>query len=114
MPLTNQQIKKIFDGCRLNKRPAQKELYRNYYSYAMSIASRYSCNYDNAEEIINEAFLKIYIDLKNFAPRFDNTDASFTAWLEKVVVNACRDQKEKYNMKEMMTSVDPGQAVRCK
>ena len=80
----------------------------------MAVALRYSCSCDNAEEIVNDAFLKIYIDLKNFVPRFDNTVASFTAWLEKVVVNACGDQKRKYAVKEMMTNVDPGQAVLCK
>jgi len=105
--LTNQQIKIILNGCRLNERGAQKELYRNYYSYAMSIAFQYSYNYDNAVEITNDAFLKIYKDLKNFAPHFDSTVVSFTAWLKKVVLNACIDQGRKYNIKEIMASVDP-------
>ena len=64
MHLTNQQIKIILNGCRLNERWAQKELYRNYYSYAMSIAFQYSYNYDNAVEITNDTFLKIYKDLQ--------------------------------------------------
>jgi len=104
--LTNQQIKIILNGCRLNERGAQIELYRNYYSYAMSIAFGYSYNYDNAVEITNDPFLKIYRDLKNFEPRFDNTVASFTAWLKKVVVNACIDHRRKHNINEMMASVD--------
>ena len=77
--LTNEQIEMILNGCRLNKRDAQKELYRKYYGYAMSIALRYASNNDNAVEMVNDAFLKIYRDLKNFIPRHDNTVASFTA-----------------------------------
>ncbi len=111
MHLTNQQIKIILKGCRLNKRWAQKELYRNYYSYAMSIAFQYSSNKDNAVEITNGAFLKIYIALKHFAPLFDNTVASFTAWLKKEVINTYMDQSRKDNIKEMMASVDPQQAL---
>lgn len=111
MHLTNQQVKKILNECRLNKRWAQKELYRNYYSYAMTIAFRYSCNYDNAEEITNDAFLKIYKDLNDFAPRLDNTVASVKVWLEKVVVNACIQQIRKNNIKEMMSTVNPEQVV---
>jgi len=107
--LTNQQIKIILNGCRLNERGAQKELYRNYYSYAMSIAFQYSYNYDNAVEITNDAFLKIYKDLKNFAPRFDNTVASFTAELKKAAINACIDHRRKCNIKERMASVDTAQ-----
>jgi len=109
--LTSEQIEMILNGCRLNQRHAQKELYRMYYGYAMSIALRYSSNYDNAVEMVNDAFLKIYRDLKNFVPRYDNIVASFTAWLKQVVICACIDHIRKYNKKEMMTSVDPEQVV---
>jgi DNA-directed RNA polymerase specialized sigma24 family protein len=108
--LTNPQIKIILNGCRLNKRVAQRELYRHYYGYAMSIAFRYVNNCDNAVEIINDAFLKVFKDLKNLVSHFDNTVASFTAELKKAVTNACIDYREKYSIKEMAIS-DPGQVV---
>jgi RNA polymerase sigma factor (sigma-70 family) len=57
----------------------------------------------------NDAFLRIYMSLKNFVPRYDNTVTSFMAWLKKVVVNTCIDHIRKYNKKEMMASVDPEQ-----
>jgi len=106
MHLTNEQIKIILKGCMLNERAAQKELYVNYYSYAMSIAMRYSSNYDNAVEMTNDGFLKIYRDLKNFVPRFDNTIASFTAWLKKIMINTCIDHIRKYGKKEMTNSIE--------
>jgi RNA polymerase sigma factor (sigma-70 family) len=109
--LTSEQIEMILNGCRLNQRNAQKELYRKYYGYAMSIALRYASNYDNAVEMVNDAFLKIYRDLKNFVPRYDNTVASFNAWLKQVVICACIDHIRKYNKKETMTSVDSEQVV---
>ena len=109
--LTNEQIEIILNGCRLNQRGAQKELYSKYYGYAMSIALRYSSSYDNAVEMTNDAFLKIYRDLKNFVPRYDNTVASFMAWLKKVVVNACVDHIRKYSKKEMIATVDPEQVI---
>ena len=109
--LTNEQIEIILNGCRLNQRGAQKELYTKYYGYAMSIALRYSSSYDNAVEMTNDAFLKIYRDLKNFVPRYDNTVISFMAWFKKVVINACIDHIRKYNKKEMMANVDPEQVV---
>ena len=67
---TSEQIKIILEGCKENQRDAQKRLYRIYYSYAMAIALRYSSNYDNAVEMTNDGFLKIYRDMKNFVPRF--------------------------------------------
>lgn len=109
--LSKEKIEIILNGCRLNQRAAQKELYSSYYGYAMSIALRYASSYDNAVEMINDAFLKIYRDLKNFVPRYDNTVSSFTGWLNKVVVYACIDHIRKYNKKEMMASVDPDHAI---
>jgi RNA polymerase sigma-70 factor (ECF subfamily) len=104
--LTDEQIKKILNGCRLNKRDAQKELYRNFYNYALSIAFCYTNKYDSAAEIANEAFLKIYQELKNLAPRFDDSETSFMARLRKLVVNACIDHKRNNIIDEVMASVD--------
>ena len=77
-----------------------------YYSYAMAIALRYSSNYENAVEMTNDGFLKVYRDLKNFVPRYDNIVGSFMGWFKKILVNACIDHLRKYNKKEMMASVD--------
>ncbi len=72
----------------------------------MAIALRYASNYDNAVEMTNDAFLKIFRDLKNFVPRFESTANSFTGWLKKVVINSCIDHIRMYNKKEMMAGVD--------
>jgi len=104
--LTSEQIKVILEGCKRGQRDAQKKLYRIYYSYAMAIALRYSSNYDNAVEMTNDGFLKVYRDLKNFVPRYDKTVAAFMGWFKKIVVNACIDHIRKYNRKEMMATVD--------
>jgi DNA-directed RNA polymerase specialized sigma24 family protein len=111
MHLTNQQIRIILNGCRLNKREMQKELYRNYFGYAMSFAFRYSRDYDIAVDITNDAFLKIYSDLKKFVPRIDNTVGSFKAWLRNTVFNTCMEHKSKCNAKEITGSTDTGQVL---
>ncbi|HET7117999.1 MAG TPA: RNA polymerase sigma factor [Hanamia sp.] len=104
--LSNEEIETVLQGCRLNQRVAQKKLYTIYYRYAMSIALRYSSSYDNAVEITNDAFLKIYKDLKKFVPRFDSTAISFMAWFKKVVINSSIDYLRKYHKKEMMVTTD--------
>jgi RNA polymerase sigma factor (sigma-70 family) len=110
--LTNEQLETILNGCILNQRAAQKEIYCIYYNYTMSIALQYSSGYDNAIEMTNDAFLKVYRGLKKFTPRYNNTIASFTAWLKKVAVNACIDHAIKYNKKEVLSmSVDYAQVL---
>jgi len=104
--LTGEQLEKILSGCRTNCRTAQKELYTNYYGYAMSIALRYSSSHDNAVEMINDAFLKIFTQVKNFTTRYDNILASFTAWLRKVVIYSCIDHLRKYNKNPLSASIE--------
>ena len=101
-----EQLEKVLTGCKQNERVAQKELYSNYYGYAMSIALRYASNHDNAVEMVNDAFLKVFKDLKKFEPRNDNFAASFTAWFKRVVMNACIDHFRKYHKKETMANLE--------
>ena len=65
--LTNEEVKIILKGCKLNQREAQRKLYRLFYSYAMSFALRYSANYDIAVELTNDTFLKIYREIRRSA-----------------------------------------------
>ena len=109
--MNNEPLDKILEGCRLNDRTSQKNLYRNYYSYVMSIALRYASNDSNAVEMANDAFLKIFTHVKNFTPRYGNTLASFTGWVKKVVIYACIDHLRKYNKGPITTSIDIEQSV---
>ena len=93
--LTKEQMEIILNGCNLNQRGPQKELYRNYYGYAMSIALRYSSSHYIAAEMTNDTFLKIYASLRNSVPRQENTVASFTGWFNKVLVSVCINHLKK-------------------
>ena len=61
---------------------SQKSLYQEYYNYSMSISLRYASNRDEASEILNDAFMKIFINLKTF-----DLSKPFKPWLRKILVN---------------------------
>ena len=61
--LTAQELSENIDGCIKNNRESQKTLYSSFYGYAMSICDRYSGNYDDAVEILNDGFLKIFKEI---------------------------------------------------
>ena len=111
MDLTDEQIRKALKGCRHNKREAQKELYRSYFGYAMEVAFRYSRDYNMAVDIINDAFLKIYFDLKNLVPRIDNTNASFKLWLKNTVFNTCMEDKNHSNKKQATENAETNEVL---
>lgn len=57
-------------------------LYQHYYNYGMSISLRYSSNRDEAAEILNDAFMKIFTNLAKF-----DLAKPFKPWLRKILVN---------------------------
>lgn len=80
---TTLDIQVIIDGCIANNRKAQEYLYRQYYSYAMVIAQRYSRDEADAADIVSQAFVKVFKSIKSFDPSI----AAFQTWLRRIVIN---------------------------
>jgi len=75
-------IKEIIKGCRKRHRDSQKELYKMFYAYGMSITLRYSESRNKAAEILNDAFVKVFTNIEKY-----NLDRPFKPWLRQIVVN---------------------------
>ena len=61
-----------------------------FYNYAMSICLRYSKDREEAVEIVNDGFVKMFTKLDKYK---DNT--SFKAWLRRILINASIDYYRK-------------------
>jgi RNA polymerase sigma factor (sigma-70 family) len=61
-------------------------LYKEFYSYAVAICLRYSKSYDEALEILNDGFLKVFTKLEQHSD-----DLSFKGWLRKLMINSAID-----------------------
>lgn len=57
-----------------------------FYNYAMSICLRYSKDREEAVEIVNDGFVKLFSNLDRYR---DNT--SFKAWLRRILINSSID-----------------------
>jgi RNA polymerase sigma-70 factor (ECF subfamily) len=76
----------IIEGCRRNDIVCQKMLYKKYYSLFMVMCFRYVPAKEDAEEVLNNAFLRIF----KYIGKFNNT-GSFEGWMKRIVVNCCLD-----------------------
>ncbi|SHL92200.1 RNA polymerase sigma-70 factor, ECF subfamily [Chitinophaga jiangningensis] len=83
-------INELIAGCCKKNRSSQEALYRNFFGYAMSIAMRYAHQRDEAIEILNDAFLKVFQHIQTF-----DTNRSFKSWLAKIIVNTAIDYLRK-------------------
>ncbi|MEO6356879.1 MAG: sigma-70 family RNA polymerase sigma factor [Ferruginibacter sp.] len=87
MPETQQLIQ----GCIKGNRYDQNRLYQLYASAMFSVCLRYSKNKEEAEEILQEGFMKVFTHLHQF-----NFEGSFEGWIRKIMVN-CALQKYRSN-----------------
>ncbi len=76
----------LIQGLRENDSMSQKLIFQKYYGFVMSITLRYTRDKQQAEEVLNDSFMKIFSKINLFNPK-----ESFEPWLAKVVVNTSLD-----------------------
>ena len=84
--LYNNIHQEIIDRCREGDQKAQFQLYKLYYKSMYSVSLRIVNNEMDAEDVMQEAFLKAFQKLDTFIGK-----VSFGAWLKKIVINKALD-----------------------
>ena len=104
--LSAEELKQHIKGCALNNRESQKKIFNSFYGYAMSICSRYTNNQEDAAEILNDGFLKIFKEIHRFTPAYADVNNSFKGWIGKIMVYTAIDHNRKRHRYDMLTSYD--------
>ncbi len=84
----------LLDGCRKGERSSRKLLYQQYYSYGLTVCLHYSNNREEAEEILNDGFVKVFSKIKQYKRK-----AAFKSWLRQILVHAAIDYYRKFHQK---------------
>lgn len=84
-------IQGILNGCANQDRICQREFYKKFYGYAMGICTRYTNVYDEALELANDGFLKIFRALAKFKVERGEVEHQLMAWIKKIMINTCID-----------------------
>lgn len=95
MGFETENIDSIIDSCIAGIGSAHKALYKLYFGYGKSICLRYSSNREDAEEVLNDGFMKVFKHLSKY-----DRIKPFKAWFRTILVNTCIDfyrKKEKLN-----------------
>src|SRR5262249_55069336 len=85
---------------------SQKIIYSSFYGYAMSICHRYASQEDDAMEILNDGFLKIFTEIYRFKPAYSDTVSSFKGWLRKIMIYTAIDHFRKNHKHKMMAELN--------
>ena len=80
------ELEQLIQGCIHNERGAQEKLYHLFYPRMMSLVRRYIDHEMQAEEVLNNGYLRAFQKIKQY-----NFQGSFEGWLRKIVFHAVAD-----------------------
>jgi RNA polymerase sigma-70 factor (ECF subfamily) len=92
------EIINIIDGCLKGNRRDQELLYRRHASRLYAVCLQYSGNDEEARDILQESFIKIFANLYTY-----KHEGSFEGWMRRIVVNTAL---EKYRSRHNLFRVD--------
>ena len=89
------ELNDIISACKTNNSIAQERLYKHYFALMYTICKVYSENQQTIVSLINEGFLKIFMNIQTF----DSSKGNFETWAKKIITNTAidytRSQKNK-------------------
>jgi len=106
--LSAEELSLHIERCALNNRESQKKLYTSFYGYAMAVCDRYTNNQDDAVEILNDGFLKVFKEIYRYKPAYTDVVSSFKGWLRKIMVYTAIDHFRKNHKHQFTTDLDNG------
>lgn len=80
----------LIDGCRKGKRSYQKALYERYCRKMLVVCLRYSKTTAEAEDVLQEAFVKVFQGLKDF-----RQESKLETWITRIMVNTALNLQRK-------------------
>lgn len=72
----------------------------------MAICDRYANKQEDAVEILNDGFLKIFREIHHYRPSYTDVISSFKGWLRKIMVYTAIDHFRKNQKHQMVTQLD--------
>jgi RNA polymerase sigma-70 factor (ECF subfamily) len=61
-----EELHQLINGCVKQDRKSQKMLYKAFYGFSMGICLRYAGNRDEAAEVMNQGFMKVFTHIDRF------------------------------------------------
>jgi RNA polymerase sigma-70 factor (ECF subfamily) len=80
----------LLQGCLKNDATAQQELYHRYSPKMLSVCYRYAKNREDAEDMLQEGFIKVFSQISKFENR-----GSLEGWILRVIVHTCINHLKK-------------------
>lgn len=83
-------LKDLIRRCKQNNRNAQEELYRIYAARLFGVCLKYSDNYQQAEDNLQDGFVTIFEKISQY-----KDEGSFEGWMKRILINTALQKHRK-------------------
>jgi len=106
----NKKLSSLHDAlerCLRDREDGKAFVYKMYYGYLMAIIIRYVKQDVDAEELVNESFVRVFRKLESFNRNIEdeNLEKSFRAWIGRIAANISidflRSKKQFYSVEDL-------------
>lgn len=97
--LTSNSLMEVVEDCLRGKESAMKKFYEHFHGFALSVCMSYCENRDDALEIMNDGFLKVFKNLD----KIENIER-IKPWLRRIMINVAIDHFRK-NVRKQSTNL---------
>lgn len=93
--------KELIEGCIREDKSCEKALFLQYAGKMLTVCRRYARHQAEAEDMLQDAFIKIFANLKKFG-----FQGSFEGWIRRIVVNTALKNIKKSSFKNEQIGVE--------
>ncbi|NQW42199.1 MAG: RNA polymerase sigma factor [Bacteroidetes bacterium] len=93
--------KQVIEGCLKGDRLSQQTLYNRYAGKMLAICKRYLRDMEHAEDAFQDAFVKVFLHLKNFT--FQST---LDTWITRIFINEAINKLRNLKRLALQVSID--------
>ena len=94
---------KLIELCKKGKQQAQEELYDRFSAAMLATCMRYTGNREEAEDLLQEGFIKIFKNIYEFKAR---NEGSLAAWIKRIMVNTSISYLRKKKQQLFIENID--------
>lgn len=80
----------LITGCIKGNPESQRKLFEYYYPVLMNVCRRYTTNSDEAKDLLQDGFIKIFDNIKKF-----RGESSLKTWMTRIMINNAISQMQK-------------------
>ncbi|MBK8702319.1 MAG: sigma-70 family RNA polymerase sigma factor [Saprospiraceae bacterium] len=85
--MNDQELHIWIQACRQGDSIAQYELYKALYGFAYKIATRYTGQHQESEEVTQDSFYKLFTRIDQYTG-----ELSFLSWFKTIIIHTCIDR----------------------